>query len=713
MSAQLASVASSKSVSATRLLQRACACGAKAQGECEACRKKRLQRKGTGGWQQVSAPAAAEFERGGQPLAPPWRERLEPRFGLSFANVRVHDDSASHSAARALEAHAFTFGQHIHFAAGQFRPQAGDGLHLLAHELAHTVQQRSVAGAAAASEVDIDSADSPLERAADASADAVIAGRTAYVVPSAAGAPVQRRLQRKSAAEGTRERRIDEHTAVSVTRSLIERPCTPVPERQSGPRRDVFYWDENAKAIGLRYWICKGKVQLTSGASIDYSDVERAAKDLLRSVGSNPVGAEDALRNAVDSATVSASGHVSFTIDRTLDVTVSGESKAGAQEQQAQVKVRLVVDTANGKVQVLAEAGAGITQNDVQHEVDRYVRGQLNLGPLTVEVKFVDKTTTPAGGGSSSQQTTSVQAQAPIGKTGVALGCTYTHEGPGNDKLLCGPSVALDKPEKPKAVSCYGCDCPPARPDYTCRRNVTAHTRPVIDQPVGDKTERMLYLYDSDVPAHDAEFKAQVAAIAGLIGSGFFVTDILGYASPEARRAYNEKLGAKRAKHAHAAIGAELAQKQIHATLPTPKGIGELLGESSSREGKEAYDRELVRELSEKLRGLDENGRLDLLGVDGARRSDPVQRQQALADIQAFIDGKDAEGKSLGQRARWEKVFPHLRRVEVLLHRKEKSHEAMVPAGDTPSACDAADKAFIDAELGPIPDDKRVPRGPC
>jgi hypothetical protein len=99
--------------------------------------------------------------------------------------------------------------------------------------------------------------------------------------------------------------------------------------------------------------------------------------------------------------------------------------------------------------------------------------------------------------------------------------------------------------------------------------------------------------------------------------------------------------------------------------------------------------------------------------VDGARRSDPVQRQQALADIQAFIDGKDAEGKSLGQRARWEKVFPHLRRVEVLLHRKEKSHEAMVPAGDTPSACDAADKAFIDAELGPIPDDKRVPRGPC
>src|SRR4029453_14195170 len=101
---------------------------------------------------------------------------------------------------------------------------------------------------------------------------------------------------------------------------------------------DIFRWDEDAGAIRLRYSICNGKVQLESGATLDYSDVVRAGKDLLPPVGRHPPGAPAAVEDAVNSATISASGHVSFTVSRTLDVTVSGESTAGTQEQTAKTK---------------------------------------------------------------------------------------------------------------------------------------------------------------------------------------------------------------------------------------------------------------------------------------------------------------------------------------------------------------------------------------
>jgi hypothetical protein len=694
-----------------RVLQRACACGGKSNGECDSCKKKRLQRKAEQSTTSTAPPVGAtDFSVGGTALPAAMRHVVEPLFGMSFGAVRVHDDPRSHALARDLGARAFTVGQDVHFASGEFRPDDPDGLHLLAHELTHTVQQRGVGASAVTDPVVIDAPDSTLEDAADASADAVVAGRATSVRPGIAGAETRPLLQRKEA-EGTRTRRIDQYTTVAVTRSLIERPCTKVKETQATPRKDIFRWDEDAGAIRLRYSICNGKVQLESGATLDYSDVVRAAKELLRSVGSNPAGAPAAVEDAVNSATISASGHVSFTVSRTLDVTVSGESTAGTQEQTAKIKVRVLVDTASGKVQVIAEAGAGITSNAVSREVERFLRGQLNLGPVSIEVKFVDKTTTPAGGPSTSGSETSGRVGVGLGG-GVDLGCSWTRRG-NEDIFTCGPQVSLERPQKPKAVSCYACDCPPPRPDYTCRRLVEAHSEKKVDQTAGKKTERMLYLYDSDAPAREEEFKGQVAGVVGLVGSGYEVKEILGYASPEASRSYNKALGERRAKHARGAIGAALSKQQIQATLPSPTGVGELQGESSVREGKEAYDKELIRELSDRLRSLDDEGRLDLLGVDGPRRSDPVQRAQTLTEIQEFIDGTDAGGKKLGQRARWEKVFPHLRRVEVLLNREEKSHQEPVEGSDKPSACDEADKAFINAELGPIPEGKRLPQEEC
>jgi hypothetical protein len=67
---------------------------------------------------------------------------FEDGFGTDFSHVRVHADGQAASRARSWGARAYTVGADIHFGAGEFRPDTPGGRALLAHELAHVVQQR-------------------------------------------------------------------------------------------------------------------------------------------------------------------------------------------------------------------------------------------------------------------------------------------------------------------------------------------------------------------------------------------------------------------------------------------------------------------------------------------------------------------------------------------------------------------------------------------
>ena len=78
----------------------------------------------------------------GTPLPGGVRQPLERGFGASFADVRIHADSEAGQLADSLGADAFTQGRDIFFGASQFRPDAPEGQTLLAHELAHVVQNR-------------------------------------------------------------------------------------------------------------------------------------------------------------------------------------------------------------------------------------------------------------------------------------------------------------------------------------------------------------------------------------------------------------------------------------------------------------------------------------------------------------------------------------------------------------------------------------------
>lgn len=111
-----------------------------------------LQRQHAGGEAAGAAdlPARLAARRGrGRPLPAPQRGLLEQRFGRRFGDVRLHADAEAAGMADSVAAHAFTWGSDIYLGPGSASPETKPGLRLLAHELAHVVQQGGAAADAA------------------------------------------------------------------------------------------------------------------------------------------------------------------------------------------------------------------------------------------------------------------------------------------------------------------------------------------------------------------------------------------------------------------------------------------------------------------------------------------------------------------------------------------------------------------------------------
>ncbi len=84
----------------------------------------------------------------GEPLTEDARAFFEPRFGRDLSSVRVHAGEQDAESARALHAKAYTTGHHLVFDATRYAPRTAEGRRLLAHELAHVIQQSAGTGAA-------------------------------------------------------------------------------------------------------------------------------------------------------------------------------------------------------------------------------------------------------------------------------------------------------------------------------------------------------------------------------------------------------------------------------------------------------------------------------------------------------------------------------------------------------------------------------------
>jgi len=96
-------------------------------------------------------------------------QRLTPSLG-DLSDVRVHTDSTAHHLNHAVSARAFATGTDVYFAQGEYKPNTTDGDKLIAHELAHVVQQR---GAPTSGPLTVSTPGDSMEREADSVADQI------------------------------------------------------------------------------------------------------------------------------------------------------------------------------------------------------------------------------------------------------------------------------------------------------------------------------------------------------------------------------------------------------------------------------------------------------------------------------------------------------------------------------------------------------------
>lgn len=195
------------------LVQRKCECG----GTCPKCREaagagapagdeaaRVVQTRMTAPTEQVVPDDVIPASSMGEPLDEKTRETLEPHFDRDLSGVRVHTDAPAAQAAHQLGADAFTTGSDIYFAEGRYAPDTREGRHLLAHEVAHTVQQGDGqaperAALSPSGSVVVGATDDRLEREADAAADVAAgerAGESVDVTPDRSG-----QVRRRSARE--------------------------------------------------------------------------------------------------------------------------------------------------------------------------------------------------------------------------------------------------------------------------------------------------------------------------------------------------------------------------------------------------------------------------------------------------------------------------------------------------------------------------------
>ncbi len=140
---------------------------------------------------RLPSPAA------GRPLPATTRERLEAAFRQPLGHVRVHTDAEAGAFAETVGAEAATAGSQIALAPNRFRPGTASGDHLLAHEVAHVVQQGGSEPTGPHGFGIPSQASEAAEVEAEQAADRVVAGGFARVTPGRSAISTRNRILRR------------------------------------------------------------------------------------------------------------------------------------------------------------------------------------------------------------------------------------------------------------------------------------------------------------------------------------------------------------------------------------------------------------------------------------------------------------------------------------------------------------------------------------
>jgi Domain of unknown function (DUF4157) len=134
--------------------------------------------------------AAGQKEESGQSLDSSTRAEMETAFQENFGEVRIHTDSEAAKAAEQVGAQAFTRGKDIYFDQGVYEPATQGGKAVIAHELAHVVQQGEASSGHR--ELTLGPSGDTFEQEAEQAASRVLAGQRVNVTGRNSAPAIQR-----------------------------------------------------------------------------------------------------------------------------------------------------------------------------------------------------------------------------------------------------------------------------------------------------------------------------------------------------------------------------------------------------------------------------------------------------------------------------------------------------------------------------------------
>ena len=194
----------------------------------------------------------------GLPLPDSVRGPFERSLGDDLSGVRVHTGAKSLEAADAIGAKAYRVGQDIHFGASQYAPTTQTGLHLLAHEVAHTVQNRGRAPVRQ-EKLEVSNPADPAEVEADRVADAIVAAGSPEI--GSARTALRRDENASAAQTGDTSSVQRQQPEYSVGSHLLQRdPKAVTPPAAQPAAPDQHYLVGNVSYTEKQYEVAVGQV---------------------------------------------------------------------------------------------------------------------------------------------------------------------------------------------------------------------------------------------------------------------------------------------------------------------------------------------------------------------------------------------------------------------------------------------------------------------
>jgi hypothetical protein len=319
---------------------------------------------------------------GGVSLDHSTKEFMESKFGHDFSNVKIHADNGAARSAQSLNAAAYTVGSDIFFNDGQYQPNSESGRGLLAHELAHTIQQQEIQRSSLENSTIVNPQYQHLELEADRVADGVMRGQS---LPQAM---LSRSLPRISM-----KKKPDYVVQSSFTRKKMEEPIVMETGHNVKPEKtgmdgklasftvdnlelhpskgDVFQdWMDLAKQNGLRAYVTMGGSEGTKAQEAGLWQVRADTKQLRarwlnkRGWEEGEEGLNEAWKESGGDSEFPRAGGGTCQMDHIIELQIGGNNTM----ENIQVLDQLQ-NVASGsllwqQVSKLAESIAAATKND-------------------------------------------------------------------------------------------------------------------------------------------------------------------------------------------------------------------------------------------------------------------------------------------------------------------------------------------------------------